>query len=108
MYEDFLIHNCEIRAKTPVNTGGLSTISETKVWDSKCRLWEPNQRDLRLLDKIKDVSLPVLKLYLPKDTGLQESHSIKIDNSDYKIVYIYTVFWKIESHHIKAFISKVV
>lgn len=106
MFEDFLIHTCEIRSKTPVNTGGLSKINGTKVWDSKCRLWEPNQKDLRLLDKIKDISLPVYKLYLPKETTIEESHNIKINNSEYKIVYIYPVLWVSEVHHIKVFISK--
>lgn len=106
MFEDFLIHTCEIIEKTPVNTGWLSKITETSIWFSNCRLWEPNQKDLRFLDKIKDVSLPVYKLYLPAEANIKDSYKIKINGSEYKIVYVYPVNWVSELHHNKIFISK--
>ena len=106
MFQDFLYQEWVIVSNTWVEYRDGKSISVSEVKGTiKCRISWLSYRDFQFLDKIKDVSIGIAKLYTLPEVELYKEDFIIINDRKYQLYSKYPVSWRNSTHHNQFYIK---
>ena len=106
-FEDFLKIPCKIIRKKTEFSGGSAIEKEVVIAEELCRKTSPNQRDFQLVQH-QQINKQIWKIYLLKNSVIEENDLIEIDGIRYTPIYRYWVTGKETLHHYKLLALAVV